>query len=633
MWIHFPSVRSVLLVCTLAFVALIGGGCGDRTASQVPVAKAPEEPSKPPRKGEKPPWAGGIIHGDDPDSLKAYLASVKEVTPTKFNVEWSPATVAFDKNAALRALRGVSRDGRRFSLDPAEPSVAKLVPGSILWIYNVTVSKVVRVERQGGSAVVYTKPVPLNEAMPNAEITFEARVPVGNFMLDRRRPRAQPSAPTAHLINPAGYFRLASLGSPEPAAQPENSQPVDSTPNDAAAEDQASADEDAFEGNTLRMNLKGYDMQIGYAPGDGDTLKIRIEARKAEADDGSGGASQDAAETDALKEKMKELREMRSEETKVRNEIREIRTHLYEAQEGHAENPVIQGQERLLKDAISRKEKLNETKLALKRVRAELSNKIWEFVSDNFDARFKAQVDLDGFSTAGHFLFSQGNVEEAQLAFKALNARAKVKVVTRLGKKGTEGSKIPLMDVPIVFNVPMPIGGIPFVLQIGADFNINVFLSGMNATLAVEGAYAVNGNTGFTYSKTSAQYDSALNSEKPGIVKAEGMTPGLSAFVLGVQLPKIGYGVGMFGVSSMAYFDVIHVLTMTSASSAVVALAPACKRITYAATGRIGIETEVLPIPIEVVQTFVKDKLNPKHEVFKKEHEVLVPNIKGCEIG
>lgn len=587
----------------------------------------PAEAESPSIIASAPPWAGSALQSGDPDALKRYLANVHEVVPTKFKVEWSPATVAFNRDAAMRSLRGVSRDGHRFTLDPAEPAVAKLRPGSILWIYDVTVSKVTQVERAGGSVVVHTVPVPLNEAIPNAQISFDARVPTASFMLGRRAPR--PPAATAAVRAPRSYF--VQVSNPEPPAKADAGKPdagAGGSPDAAADEDQAADDEDAFQGNTYQTNLKGWDLLLAYVPGPNDGMKIRIEARYGDGE-GDSGASQEPAESAELAKKFKALDD---EEKKVRQEIRDIRAKMYEAQEGRGDNPVAEGQKHLLDEAKKRKAALDEDKLALKKARAILSDKLWEAVKESFDARFKMQVNMEGFSAAGDFLFNQGDIEQTKFALKALTGHAKVKIITRLGDKGVKGTKIPLMDIPIVFNVPLPIGGIPFMLQIGADFNINVMLAGQHASMALAGDFAFNGNTGFTYSKTSSQYDASFSKDDPTITKVEGLTPGASAFVLGVQLPRIGYGVGLFGMSTMAYFDVVHVLSMTSASSAMIGLTAPCKRMTYAAVGHIGIQTETLPIPIEAVQAYVKDKLNPKHEVFKLEKVAVLPHLKICEL-
>ena len=187
----------------------------------------------------------------------------------------------------------------------------------------------------------------------------------------------------------------------------------------------------------------------------------------------------------------------------------------------------------------------------------------------------------------------------------------------------------------MVFDLPMPVGGLPLVCQIGTDFLINVYLAGYHATLNLTGQFQYNGTDGFTYGKGQSSYDDTLAaSSKPVIALSRGASPGVSAVVLAIQLPRWGVGLGMWGVSSLAYFDIIHVFTMTkSADEAIGMAAPPCLRTTYEASGDVGIETQALPIPIESVQKFVKGKLNPKRQIFKLQSEKLEPPIKGCEIG
>src|SRR5512146_2912909 len=67
-----------------------------------------------PADGSAVPWAGHVLHGGDPQALRQYLLTVREVQPIRFRVRWNPATVAIDKQAALRSLRRVSRDGATF---------------------------------------------------------------------------------------------------------------------------------------------------------------------------------------------------------------------------------------------------------------------------------------------------------------------------------------------------------------------------------------------------------------------------------------------------------------------------------------------------------------------------------------
>src|SRR5471030_556288 len=71
-------------------------------------------------------WSGHVLRGDNTEALKNYLRTVQEVKATKFEVQWNPATVAIDREAAIRALHSVSRDGTTFVFVASEPVITKL---------------------------------------------------------------------------------------------------------------------------------------------------------------------------------------------------------------------------------------------------------------------------------------------------------------------------------------------------------------------------------------------------------------------------------------------------------------------------------------------------------------------------
>ena len=142
-----------------------------------------------PRRGR-----GTFCGATTPEALKNYLRTVQEVKATTFDVQWNPEMVEINREAAIRALHSVSRDGVTFVFVSNEPAVTKLKAGSIMWVRDLALRKVDGVETQGGFTTVRTSVVTLNEAMPNARIEFEAPVPVQNFMLSRPEPPQENAA-------------------------------------------------------------------------------------------------------------------------------------------------------------------------------------------------------------------------------------------------------------------------------------------------------------------------------------------------------------------------------------------------------------------------------------------------------
>ncbi|MFO1467238.1 MAG: hypothetical protein U1F35_12515 [Steroidobacteraceae bacterium] len=507
----------------LALFALLGlAGCNKPATTPPPPAPASTPPASRPTgttTGES--WQGAPLRGNDPRALAAYLRGVQEVKARRFEVQWSPATVALDREAAIRSLRSISRDGAVFGISRDDPAAGKLAPGSILWIWNVAIRKVDSLEPRGDVLMVHTRPVALNEAMPNAHIEFDAPIDPRAYF------RAKRSPATAASRRRSSNFRYASLLDPggDPPAKP-------------ATEDEWY--DEGMSGNAVTGEAQGWGFSVGYQPA-ANGLSLELQARK-------GGAS---------------------------------------------EQP-------------------------------------WEQGDEELDARIRARVDLEGFSLSESLAFTNGNIDGASSHFRDLKGKVRAQLIGRLGKPGVENIKVPVMHLPVSFDIPVPVGGIPFIVQVGTDFLITLSLSGLHATLSVDGQTAFSGDGGFDYSQSKASYSTSFNGTQPSVDDYKGISPGVSAVVLGVQMPRLGVGLGLIGASTVSYVDVINVITMTN-GAAVGGLGPPCKNVTYSAVGHVGIETTVLPLPLGLSDK-AGDALSAKREIFNIKREVIDPPIKMCEI-
>lgn len=634
------------------------------------------------------PWVGTALHGNDAAALRAYIESVAQVTPRTFKVQWSPATVAIDRAAALRSLRSVSADGAVIGLASSEPAVANLKPGSILWVWDIAVRKVQSLETRGDVTLVTTIPVALPEAIPNAEIDFEVPPPLNSYYISRRAvaPAAAATARLRRRSSPQFLLTRYDATSPAepPAAAPDA--PADAS---APAGSHSNAGDDWFDEG---MSANGYTgskddwtYSIGYGTRPGG-ITLELQARKG--DDVSGG-TESGVDPDAVAKKYKEIEQDRKEIgeqiDKVERDLGEEQKALkqvdsdYERQmqqlqqdQQNRNNPDYSGprppprttdsggfpltdkaaQQRLQKEwdakrdieakklaaveqilsaSRTRLDAIEARKRALKAAKA-VAKQLWDIVSDNVDARLRARLELDGFTMGENLVFRNGEVDLASTHFKNLNGNVHAQLIGRLGHEGSEQIKIPVIQVPIAFNVPIPVGGIPFVVQVGADFALTMSLTGAKATLSVDGQTAFSGDSGFDYSKSKASYSTEFKGQDPQISDYKGFSLGVSAVVLGVQIPRLGMGLGVFGVSSVAYMDVVNVITMTNGAAIVTGLgAPPCKRITYNAVGHVGIDTTIVPLPFGAAEKVGKS-LSPKKEIFNRQKELLDPPVKMCEV-
>ncbi|MBV9344237.1 MAG: hypothetical protein JO341_06555 [Gammaproteobacteria bacterium] len=670
--------------------ALLCNGCS-RHANDAPRtgAAAPAHTGSGGGAPAAPAWAGVPLRGNDTAALRTYLRTVQEVKPKRFEVHWSPATVAIDKEAALRSLRAVSHDGVLYTFASSEPAVGRLKAGSILWVYDVCVRKVDSVEVSGDSTRVHTSEVKLTEAMPDAQIEFETPLNLAHYFPERHVFPPDASATARRQPRRAPGFVLVSLTGqdPPPASGGNSGDPADLPPEnlpDPNAVDTSSEDDWYEEGitkNGYSGTKYGWAYSVGYQTREGG-LTIELQGRKGDLEGGSESSSHDLIpEYKAIEDARQQMhdaiekakQELQEEEKGVRDTDQQFEQQMKQLQQDQANRkdpnylgpslppqvnkygePItdkaaqqllrdkwqkqhdleiqkLQATEQILGEWRTKKDQLDARKRALKVARG-VAAQLWQQIDDNFDARIRARVDLDGFAVGSSLGIVNSNIDVFATHFRNINGKAQLQLIGRLGKPGNEATKVPVMHVPVEFNVPIPVGGVPFVVQLGSDFLITLSLSGMHASLAVDGQAAFKGDSGLSYAKGKATYDQNFSSTgDPQITKTEGMSPGVSAVVLGIQMPRLGIGLGVWGVSTVAYVDVVNVITLTQSAAVGAGLMPLCKRATYNAVGHVGVETNIIPLPI-VDTSAVAGALTGKKEIFNTSTKKLDPPVKACDL-
>ena len=670
---------TVVALVTFAGCAKHGGPTGNDARGTAVSGNAP-----PP--GSTLAVAGKLFTGQDQASIRGYLQPVKEIKPTAFDVEWNPATVAVSRDEAMRSLQSISRDGGTFRFATSEPVVAKLRRGSILWIWDLAVRKVDRVTVEDDVTVVQTEPVALTEALTRAHIAFDSPVGLPNYYMGAvpKAPAAAPAKTASVDLRPR--FMLVSLNPDAPASQAPDPGNGSDTPSDDGGDEEDLDFTPLHGGYTGKLKSFTYSLAYQTRP---NGVTITLEASNAEEGNEANETEKESSEqiAEKFKEITKEEKEAKKEEFEAEQKADALQKDLQtlddqyskdvaqlQADQAARTNPSYQGPnpppvptdsnglplslqgqiDRLTKpyqnqrsvelakikdqlkiQAEAQKKKMDaeDRKKSLEEIGG-FAKELYEVAKDNLDVRFRSKVDMDQFGLTGLLDIKNHNLENAAAQFKNVNGKVHVDFIGRFGKPGNGAIKVPVMHLPIAFNVPFPIGGLPFVIQLGADFLANVFLSGNHSTMAFNGGFAFNGSGGIHTTGASTNSDGTMTGGEPEVAHTAGMSPGVSGLVLGVQLPRLGFGFGVVGMSSVAYFDVVGVLTMTQSASAAAGLAaPPCRRTSLATVGHVGISTNIVPWPIPYVADKINDALSTKPKVIlSHEKVVLDPPIKACEI-
>ena len=664
-----PNFTRYGLLVAIATTALLAG-CKH---SQQNASRPGEQPTKPPS-GSTLAIAGRMLDGADQATIRTYLQTVQEVKAKKFSVQWSPDTVPVSREEAMRSLQSINEDGSLYTFASSDPVVAKLAPGRILWIYDIAIRRIDSVANLGDVTIVRTKPVALTQALPEADIEFETAPNFANSYgaLRPHSPKQAPPQKTSALIHRPS-FRLAALNTaepeqPNPGEQPgnqENPPPPEEDDNDYGL---VAATQDGFNGRVLGFE---YSMEYKVSP---SRLTYEFEARKEE--EKSGSPEGNEINRDHREEYFKLVKEQREDihQERIwyarifqldqqRDALTKTATQALGTRQGQAivQNPpglgptppgpnaspaatqlyndlkqLYDARQKAIQEYEKWKKEAEESEAKMKKLAraGALAKKVFYIISDNLDVRFRSKVDLDRSAFSGNIRTVGGSLAQFGAHFKDMKGNVELEFVGRLGQPGNGAVSVPVVNVPVVMNIPVPVEGIPLIVQVASNFMVKVFLAGNHATQHFSTHFQFGGGAGLDSTSKGTNSEGNLSSSEPEVGEKTAMSPGTSGLVLAVQLPRFGLGIGFLGASGMAYMDFVHVLTMTN-SAAVAALNPQCHRFTFDTIGSVGVDVSVMPIPFPLVQTIASHALSQRKEVWRRtpQWKFIEPNIAMCRLS
>lgn len=132
---------------------------------------------------------------------------LREIPGTVFDVSYTPATVRINEASWHSSLKSISSDGTVFVFDNPEDRIKSLGAGSVLFLENLSVRKVVATSTQDGHFAVKTKPAGIPDLVQNGKIQW--KVPLKFGSLYARGPSTP--APDSRFL-PAWVTRLSPEG-------------------------------------------------------------------------------------------------------------------------------------------------------------------------------------------------------------------------------------------------------------------------------------------------------------------------------------------------------------------------------------------------------------------------------------
>jgi hypothetical protein len=592
-----------LFGCALVVIMLLAPSCSKKQEPVTPASTANEQP-----------LTNGpiVLLGNDTAALKQYLRTVQEIKPIRFDVVWNPDVVAIDRATAIRTLISVSADGTRFGFTHGDPALAALKPGKILFLWGVALRRITSVQPNGDQLTIVTSNVSLPEALQQADIEFDYPIP-----------SSAPIVVPHEQAEAAQSTAMASTAEPRfiPAAY---------TPDDTPQPPAPEAPDVVFDPGLSTYKVSGYhgfDIDAKYGP-QGDGIAFSLEARLHQDDlKDSGPEANDNPRNDmeaASKAK-------RDADAKALRNMQDKTDAQKRADEKTRQNSISNDYKKTAKDGPL----------------GPLNGKtrdLFKIGSSQWDLRLRAAGMFHGTSTnnglavGSHILIKDSSLALMRTNFNNVNGDLKFQFIARRGEKSEQWIDKFKVELPIRFNIPVIVGGLPMMFQVAFNFIATPALATKNDSFIGEYELPFGGNRQVSISDGKFSSSGTLKTV-PQVLKSLGSSVGVSAVLIAMQAPRVGLGMNLYAASSVAYIDLVSTATITSAGT--LGMFP-CRNSQLVSTINAGVDTQVsvdLPGIAKLLGKPLNDQLKKagdmasmRETVFKKEWYRNEPDIKACQL-
>ena len=254
--------------------------------------------------------------------------------------------------------------------------------------------------------------------------------------------------------------------------------------------------------------------------------------------------------------------------------------------------------------------------------------------------QIKAAATNDTLRVASDIVIKDSALALMRTDFNNVSGQLALFFIARRGEKSEQWiSKGRLkIELPIRFNIPVIVGGLPLMFQVAFNFIAQPALTTKNDSFTARYEIPFNGNATVTYDKGKVTTGGTMQS-LPQVLEAFGNSIGVSAILVAVQAPRVGLGLGLFSASSVGYIDVVNTFTITSGGQLGMFH---CKNHQLVSTVNAGIDTQIaLPLdgwakllgkPLNSTFEEISKAASVRQQLYKKDWYRTEPDIKACEI-
>ena len=607
------------LIGTFALCALLAlPGCsrkqGSAEPNPAPAATVPSQSVQQPL----------LMSANDAASLRQYLESVQETPARRFDVEWNPDVVRLDRATAIRALRGISADGRVYEFASDDPAVQALQPGRIMSLWGIAVRRV-RSVQTGTVTRIETDPVSLSEMFTRADIELDyALRPSAPIVVPHVQAPDAPPAPSSAANRAADQprFILARYSSED--------EPPGSTPAEAGA---PSADEGTHiiplgMSTWGAKDVRGFDLSAKYGPS-GDGIAFEFQARLAQSDLGDNAGPDQSADPKAGGAVQKSVSQAQDERRK--KDVADIRRLRGES----APNTAGKDWEKTKKEGPTGP---LDKKMGDLRDLVTHGSLLWD-MRIGLKGNLHAASTDDTLHVTSNIVVKDSALALMRTDFNNVRGDLHVFFVARRGEQSEQWIQKFKVELPIRFNIPVIVGGLPFMFQVAFNFIAQPALATKNDSFTAQYDIPFQGNGTLSLTGGKLTTGGTLQSV-PQVLKSVGSSIGVSAVLIAVQAPRVGFGLGLFSSSSVGYIDLVNTFTITSAGT--LGMFP-CQHHQLVSTINAGVDTQIayplegwaklLNTPVSDTLKKISDAASARKTVFKKDWVRISPEIKACELG